>query len=69
MLSGYLDGDTIPGNIHVNPEEIGTISVSVFLVEGREERTASGTRKYSIQDHPPAVIEERVKKAGEHCVS
>ena len=68
MLSDYPDEDTMPNGISVMPDEIGTISVRVFLAENWQ-RDARSPKIYRIQDHPPAVIDERTKKAGGHCVS
>ncbi|KAF9646176.1 hypothetical protein BDM02DRAFT_3271155 [Thelephora ganbajun] len=61
------DEDTVPDDIHVKPDEIGTISVQVFLVENW--RRIGPPKEYRIQEHPPAVIDEQSKKAGGHCVS
>ena len=65
----YPDEDIVHGGTHVKLDEIGTISVRVFLVENWKQRSAGSSVKYKIQDHPPAVINERIKKVGEHCVS
>ena len=67
MLSGCADEDIIH-DVRVKPDEIGTISVRVFLAENLR-RTAGPSEKHRIQDHPPAVVHEREKKAGGHCVS
>ena len=63
------DGDAVPGNSHTKVDEIGTISIRVFLAKGWRRLSASGPRKYAIQDHPPAVVDERAKKMGGHCIS
>ena len=68
MFSDYPDEDAVPDNVHVKPDEIGTIAVWVFLVENRR-RLSGGLTKFEITDRPPVVINERVKKAGGHCVS
>lgn len=68
ILPDYSDEDTLVDDARANSDEIGTISVRVFLAESWKSRESS-SRKYRIQDHPPAVINERKKKATEHCVS
>jgi len=67
MPPDYPDEDAVPNEIHVNLEEMGTICVQTFLVKSWRRDNSSG--KYKVQDHPPAVINERKKKAVEHCVS
>lgn len=69
MHSGCADEDTLPDDIFLNPDEIGTISVRVFLVENWRLDDTGLLRKYEIQDLPPAVVDERKKKVGGHCVS
>jgi hypothetical protein len=68
MLLDYLDDDTLINGIHANPDEIGTIGVRVFLTKNWKRHNTS-KHKVRIQDHPPAVINEREKKLAEHCVS
>ena len=65
-FSDYPEEDTVPGHVRMKPDEIGTISVRVFLVDNW---TRGRLRVSRIQDHPPVVINEREKKAGGHCVS
>ena len=67
--SDYLDEDTPFNDTPADSDEIGTISVRIFLVESWRIWGNSSSMKYKIQDHPPAVINERTKKAGGHCVS
>ena len=67
--SGYANEETIPSDIHVKPDEIGTIAVRVFLAENWRRSGSGSPKKYSIQSHPPALIDEQTKKGGEHCVS
>jgi len=67
MPSGCADEDIIH-DVRVKPDEIGIISVRVFLAENLR-RDAGPSKEYRIQDHPPAVVDEREKKAGGHCVS
>jgi len=69
MPSGCADEDTIPGHIRVEPDKIGTISVRVFLAENWQLGGTGVPREYKIQDLPPAVVDEREKKVGGHCVS
>jgi len=61
--------DTVPDNICAKPDEIGTISVWVFVAESFRKRSAGYSAEFSVRDHPPVVIDERTKKVGEHCVS
>jgi hypothetical protein len=68
MLLDYLDDDALAGDIHANPDEIGTIGVRIFLA-GSWKRDDTSKHLLRIQDHPPAVINERTKKVAEHCVS
>jgi len=56
------------GDVRVNSADIGTIRVQVFLAESWKHRSHRSS-KHHVQDHPPAVISEREKKAAEHCVS
>jgi hypothetical protein len=67
MLLDYPDDDALADDIHANPDEIGTIGVRAFLA--KSWTLLGTTTKYEIQDHPPAVINERTKKVAEHCVS
>jgi len=69
MPLGCVDEDTLPDDIRVKPDKIGTISVRVFLVENLRLNNTGLPRKYGIQDLPPAVVDERKKKVGGHCVS
>lgn len=69
MPSGCVDEDTLPDDIRAKPDKIGTISVRVFLVENWRLDDTSLPREYGIQDLPPAVVDERKKKVGGHCVS
>lgn len=55
-------------NSHVRLDKIGTITVNLFLVENRRLVTRT-SKNYKVQDLPPAVLDERTKKAGEHCTS
>ena len=65
----YPDEDAPFDEASANSDQIGTISVRIFLVESWRRRSNSFSREYGIRDHPPAVINERTKKAGVHCVS
>lgn len=65
----YPDEDTGLGDGSAKPDEIGTISALLFLAESWEECNVDSSDDYDIQDCPPAVVNEREKKAGEHCVS
>ena len=67
-LRYHPDEDTVPGENHANPNEIGTISVQVFVASSWR-RNHNPKNVYGIQDHPPAVVDERAKKATDHCVS
>lgn len=49
-------------------DKIGTIAVKLFLVESYR-LLARKSNNYKAQDLPPAVLDERTKKAGEHCAS
>jgi hypothetical protein len=69
MPSCCADEDILPEDTRVKPDEIGIISVRVFLVDNWRRSDGGSGRKYRIQDHPPAVVDERGKKAGGHCVS
>ena len=61
-----MDGDN-----RVKLDEMGIISVQVFLAGNWRQGSASSSRKYEVPDHTPAVINpnQRPKKAAEHCVS
>jgi len=63
------DEDTVPGGTRVNSSDIGTICVQVFLAESWRRLDDNLPNTYEIQDHPPATMDERAKKALEHCVS
>ena len=69
VLFCFPDEDVVPDDAHVKPDDIGIISVRVFLVQNWKQRDASSPGEYKVQDHPPVMINERAKKAGEHCVS
>ena len=68
-LPGYPDEDTVSGDTRMNPNDMGTIRVLVFLAESWRRHDDDSSRRYRIQDHPPATVDERAKKALEHCVS
>ena len=65
----HPDEDTVLGGSHSKPDEIGTISVRVYLVKNQQLISTGPSARYRIQDHPPALIHEQAKKAGQHCVS
>ena len=64
----HPDEDTVLDSSRSKPDEIGSISVRVFLVED-QRLSAGSTGRYRIKDHPPASIHEQAKKAGQHCTS
>lgn len=57
-----------PDNNRVELDKIGTIIVNLFLVKHHRPVTRT-SKNYEVQDLPPAVLDERTKKAGEHCTS
>ena len=66
----HSDGDAALSNSYVKPDQIGTISVQLFLAKNLQECSPPpGPEDYWIQDRPPATINEQKKKAAEHCVS
>ena len=53
----------------MNLNEIGVISVRVFVVKNRQQHNAESIAIPEVQNHSPPLIDERTKKAGQHCVS
>ena len=66
-----VEGATAHGNGHAKPDEIGTITVHVFLVDNWRKSKSNAAVVTEVLDHQPAVINpnQRTRKAAEHCVS
>lgn len=63
------DEDDVPGGDHAKLEDMGTISVKVFLVDSYKRSETSSRTGNPVRNLQPAVVHERSKKAGEHCIS
>lgn len=64
----HSDGDAVLSDNYVRPDQIGTISVLLFLAKNLRESSPE-PEDYEIQDRPPVMIDEQKKKNAEHCVS
>ena len=62
----------MPGDNHIKADEIGIISVQVFLASNWYKYNSELARKSEVLvDQPPVAVNpnQRTKKAAEHCVS
>ena len=68
-LLDYPDQDVSLEDDCVNPDEIGIISIRVFVVENRRKSSAVSIATPDVRNRSPPLIDERTKKAGQHRVS